>query len=200
MIQKIIIAGIDEAGRGALAGPVVAAAVILPTGEVIPKFIQDSKVLTAQKRELAYEWIIKEGDYGIGIVPAEKIDEIGIKPANHQAMTQAVEKLKIKPGKLLVDGCDRFQFKIESEDIIHGDQLHPVISAASILAKVTRDRLMVDYDKQYLVYGFAGHKGYGSAQHLKILESRGPCPIHRRSYQPLQTWLTQSRLDLFPAE
>jgi len=189
----MIIAGVDEAGRGALAGPVVAGAVVLPNEFDCPE-LTDSKQITAQKRNQLYKIIVHRCDYGIGIISAEEIDEIGIKSATEKAMNEAVSKLKTKPDKLLIDGRDRFQFPIESEDIVRGDETEKSISAASVIAKVTRDNLMQDFAAQYPAFGFGSHKGYGSETHRQLLEREIYCEIHRKTYDPLKTILTQAKL------
>lgn len=192
MIEKII-AGVDEAGRGALAGPVVAAAVILHMPNKKRIFF-DSKQTTQKKRREQYNHLIKNYDYGIGVISAKEIDEIGIKKATNKAMQQAVQKLKTKPTVLYVDGRDKFQFDIFSVDFVRGDDLHECISAASIIAKVTRDELMTQYAKEYSEFQFAENKGYGTAPHLALLEQERYTPIHRRTYDPLSTYLSQMRM------
>ena len=180
-----IICGIDEAGRGALAGPVVAAAVILPEG-FDPTGIGDSKKLTAKQREKAYERIVKEAlCYGIGQCEAGEIDTINILRATHEAMRRALAALSISPDEVRVDGLPVPNLHPNCKNLIGGDGLDVAIGAASILAKVTRDRLMIAYDVQWPEYGFAGHKGYGAATHLAALDQHGPCPIHRRTFGPV---------------
>lgn len=197
VMVKVVTAGIDEAGRGALAGPVVAAAVILPSsppekGEL--EGVCDSKQLSAQKRAILYAEIMRVCDVGVGVVSAEEIDQIGIKKATNKAMQMAVLKLQSRPEKLMVDGRDRFVFDIESEDVVKGDEKIPSISAASIIAKVTRDEMMDQYDQQYPEFEFRNNKGYGSEKHLKLINDEVYTPIHRKSYDPLKTILTQGRL------
>ena len=180
-----IICGIDEAGRGALAGPVVTAAVILPKG-FDPTGIGDSKKLTAQQRERAYERIVNEAlSYGIGQCEAAEIDLLNILRATHEAMRRALAALAIPPDQVLVDGLPVPNLHPNCKNLIGGDGLEVSIGAASILAKVTRDRLLIVYDAQWPEYGFAGHKGYGSALHLAALDQHGPCPIHRRTFGPV---------------
>ncbi len=175
------IAGIDEAGRGPLAGPVVAAACLLAEGVFFPG-IDDSKCLTEKKRLLLFQQIQEETVYGIGIVSPEVIDEINILQATHRAMREAVAQLSTKPDYLLVDGRPvRFPGYI-SESIIKGDSRSQSIAAASILAKVTRDQIMLDYHEQYPEYGFDQHKGYGTIKHRQMLTLLGPSPIHRQSF------------------
>ncbi|MEE1013646.1 MAG: ribonuclease HII [Clostridia bacterium] len=176
------IAGIDEVGRGPLAGPVCAAAVILPPGLVIDG-INDSKKLTEKKREALYDIIAKEAvAWATAYVSPEVIDQINIRQATHKAMQMAVEALKIPADFLLVDGNDRIPFDTESEYIIKGDAKSQSIAAASIMAKVTRDRYMVEMDSVYPGYGFAKNKGYGTKVHMEGIRSIGLCPIHRRSF------------------
>jgi ribonuclease HII len=180
-----LICGIDEAGRGCLAGPVVAAAVILPEG-FDPSGINDSKKLTAKQREKAYERLVAEAlAWGIGQCDAAEIDKINILRATHEAMRRALAALALAPDKVLVDGLPVPNLHPNCQNVIGGDALEVSIGAASILAKVTRDRLLVAYDTQWPEYGFAGHKGYGAATHLAALEKYGPCPIHRRTFGPV---------------
>jgi ribonuclease HII len=182
--KSAIIAGIDEAGRGALAGPVVAGACILPTGIPLPRFIRDSKKLTPNMREEAFTWIAAHCMYGEGIVDAAFIDRYGILPATEKAMQDAVEALArtCRPTYLLVDGRDKFWFDYPHTAIIDGDDLEPCISAASIVAKVTRDRLMVGQDTCFPDYGFAIHKGYGTPEHFEALRIRGVSSLHRQTF------------------
>lgn len=190
-----IIAGIDEAGRGPLAGPVVAAACILPKNLLISG-ADDSKKLTPQKRHEIFERIITDDriEYGIGIISVEVIDQINIYQATIQAMLQAVAALKSIPEVLLVDGMMLHHPTIPCEKIIGGDGKSLSIAAASIIAKVTRDRMMVELDAQWPHYGFAQHKGYGTEFHLEALVKHGPCEIHRRSFEPVRLALPQQRL------
>jgi len=176
------ICGIDEAGRGPLAGPVVAAAVILPKDCDI-LYLNDSKKRSAKKRDELFD-IIKEKAvaYGIGYATPERIDEINILQATYEAMREAVNKLSVKPDILLNDAVTIPEVSIRQVPIIKGDAKSVSIAAASILAKVTRDRLMLDYDTLMPQYGFASNKGYGSAMHIKALEEYGASPIHRRSF------------------
>ncbi len=185
------IAGIDEAGRGALAGPVVAAAVILPLNETIETLlygVNDSKQLTAKKREALFDIICQHAlAYGIGQQPAAVIDEIGILSANKLAMQAAVSQLSPTPQFLLIDGRIRLpQLNIPQQAIVRGDSASLSIAAASILAKVTRDRLMMQLDGQYPRYGFARHKGYGTEFHRAAIAQYGPCPQHRHSFAPIR--------------
>ena len=178
------ICGIDEAGRGPYAGPVVAAAVVLPKDcEIL--YLNDSKKLSEKRREALYDEIMEKAiSVGVGIIGPDVIDEINILEADYEAMRVAVSKLSVKPDVLLNDaviipGIDE---GIIQEKIIHGDALSVSIAAASVIAKVTRDRIMVEYDKIYPEYGFAKHKGYGTAAHEAAIREYGLCPIHRRSF------------------
>ena len=174
--------GIDEVGRGPLAGPVVACAVILPKDCDI-LWLNDSKKLTAKKREELYD-VILEGAVavGIGMASPERIDEINILQATYEAMREAVSKLSREPDLLLNDAVTIPEMTIMQVPIIKGDAKSVSIAAASILAKVTRDRLMIEYDKILPEYGFAGHKGYGSKEHIAAIQKYGPSPIHRRTF------------------
>ena len=177
-----VICGIDEAGRGPLAGPVVAAAVCLPEDcELL--YVNDSKKLTEKKREELFDQIKETAvSYGIGIVGPDVIDDINILQADYEAMRIAVSQLDPQPEVLLNDAVQIPGLPMKQVPIIHGDAKSLSIAAASILAKVTRDRMMAEYDKIYPEYGFAGNKGYGSAAHIEALKTYGPCPIHRRSF------------------
>ena len=180
-----LMAGVDEAGRGPLMGPVVAAAVILDDLNPI-KGLADSKVLTALRREKLYDEIrAKALCFSIAMATAEEIDTINILQATMLAMKRAVETLRLKPNKVLVDGNRLPTLVILSEAIVKGDSLVPAISAASILAKVYRDRWCEEFHLEYPQYGFAGHKGYGTAEHLAALREHGACPQHRRSFAPV---------------
>jgi ribonuclease HII len=182
--QKII-AGVDEAGRGPLAGPVVAAAVILPKDHTIEGLI-DSKKLSAKKREKLYNEIIKVSDYGIGIISHRTIDKINILQATFKAMRSAILNLDQKPDKTLIDGYGFPDQNIKNEGIIGGDNLIKSISAASIIAKVTRDRIMMNIDKIFPEYGFAQHKGYGTKMHMETLNVHKASPVHRKSFGPVK--------------
>ena len=182
------IAGLDEAGRGSWAGPVVAAAVILPKGIRLPG-LTDSKLLTLKQRETLYERIVAKADYGIGEASQEEVDQLGLLGATFKAFERALEGLKQAPAHLMVDGRDKFPFKIPHTSLIKGDQKVRAISAASVLAKVHRDRLMVDYATQYPDYGFEEHKGYGTRKHQQALKDHGPSALHRMSYQPVKQCL-----------
>ena len=176
------ICGIDEAGRGPLAGPVVAGAVIFPVDCKI-RYLNDSKKLSAARREELFDEIMdKAVAAAVGIVSPARIDEINILQATYEAMRQAIGKLSVTPDLLLNDAVTIPQVEISQVPIIKGDAKSMSIAAASILAKVTRDRLMVEYDKVMPEYGFAGHKGYGSAAHIEALKKYGPSPIHRKTF------------------
>lgn len=177
-----LICGIDEAGRGPLAGPVVAAACILPKDAEI-LFLNDSKKLSEKRREMLFEQIKEKAiSYGIGIVSEKDIDEINILQATYKAMRIAIEGLSVKPQILLNDAVRIPEVEIRQVPIVKGDAKSVSIAAASILAKVTRDNLMIEYDKEYPEYGFAKHKGYGTANHINAIKEFGPCEIHRRSF------------------
>ena len=176
------ICGIDEVGRGPLAGPVVAAAVILPK-ECDILYLNDSKQISTQKRELLYDEIMEKAvAVGVGMANQDVIDDINILNADYEAMKQAISKLSVRPQLLLNDAVNIPGVDIPQVGIIKGDTLSASIAAASIIAKVTRDRLMVEYDSIYPGYGFARNMGYGTAEHIKALETIGPCAIHRRSF------------------
>ena len=177
-----LICGVDEVGRGPLAGPVFTAAVILPKDcEIL--YLNDSKKLSEKKREeLFLEISEKALAIGIGSCTTEEIDALNIKQATRKAMLQAVQNLELQPGLVLVDAETITGLDIRQVPIIKGDAKSVSIAAASIVAKVTRDHLMMEYDKLYPQYGFASNKGYGSAVHMQALKEYGPCPIHRRSF------------------
>ena len=176
------IAGIDEVGRGPLAGPVMAAAVILPKGRTLAG-VDDSKKLSPYRREQLYDIIISQAlAVGIGIVEPDVIDRVNILQATRRAMLQAVLQLAPSPDFLLIDGITPIDSSIPQKTVKKGDSLSLSIAAASIVAKVTRDRLMREMDHIYPGYSFAGHKGYGSALHLEAIRRLGPCPIHRLTF------------------
>ena len=188
------VAGVDEAGRGPLAGPVVAAAVSFPEewissglpGELAG--LNDSKQLKAVQREAFFERLTAGGDvqFAIARIDAETIDAINILQATHRAMNQALAQLRPQPEHVLVDGLPVNSLRFPQLALVKGDARSFTIAAASILAKVTRDRLMLEYDRRFPAYGFARHKGYGTTRHLAALAEHGPCPIHRRSFAPLK--------------
>ena len=182
-----MVAGVDEAGRGPLAGPVVTAAVILPFGLFLPG-LNDSKKVSAKKRELLYDEIMeKVVAVHVSIVDAATIDRVNIYQATMNGMYEAILSLEPKPDKVLIDAVELAKLPMPSLSIIKGDAKSASIAAASILAKVTRDRLMMQYDAEYPQYGFSQHKGYGTAQHIAALRKYGPCPIHRRSFEPVRS-------------
>lgn len=183
-----IVAGIDEAGRGPLAGPVVAAACIIPPGLLIPG-IDDSKVLSKEQRAEIYQIIINDEriSYGIGIIDHKTIDRINIFQATIAAMLMAVIKLPLEPHVLLVDGLKLPHPTLPAKKIIQGDSKSQSIAAASIIAKETRDRLMVEYHQQWPLYGFNQHKGYAVPSHLAAIQMHGICPIHRLSFEPIKS-------------
>lgn len=174
--------GVDEAGRGPLAGPVCAAAVMLPPGLEIPG-LNDSKKLTDKKRRELYDVIVEQAvSYGITFASEQEIDEINILQATFLAMERAMQTLSPQPQLALIDGNRAKDFGLPVRTIVKGDSLSASIAAASILAKVTRDRLMEEYDAQYPQYGFAVHKGYGTKRHYEALREFGPSPIHRKTF------------------
>ncbi len=177
-----LICGIDEAGRGPLAGPVVAGAVILPRDCQI-LYLNDSKKLTARRRELLYEEIMEKAlAVGTGVVSHARIDEINILQATYEAMRQAIEKLGMAPDILLNDAVTIPEVTLKQVPIIKGDAKSVSIAAASVIAKVTRDHMMVEMDQKYPGYGFASNKGYGSAAHIASIREMGPCEIHRKTF------------------
>lgn len=177
------ICGIDEAGRGPLAGPVVVASVIMPQESMI-EGVNDSKKVSEKKREILFDKIKEEAiSYGIGIVWQDEIDEINILEATKKALTESLKELNVKPEVILVDALTKINtLGIEYRSLIKGDAKVYSIAAASILAKVTRDRIMREMDEIYPKYGFAKHKGYGTAYHMQAIKEYGLCPIHRRSF------------------
>ena len=196
--DKIIIAGLDEVGRGPWAGPIIACAYI-ELSPVTGVKISDSKKLNEAQREEAYEVLIKSGAYGIGQTDPEEIDQLGLSRANRLAFHRAIANLKVKPDIILIDGKDKIDRKtthnIPFKTFIKGDLNIRAISCASIVAKVTRDRLMSKLAKKYPAYKFDDHKGYGTALHKKLLKEHGACPIHRKSFKPVQDLLQTSLLD-----
>ena len=177
------ICGIDEAGRGPLAGPVVVAGVIMPEDSMI-EGVNDSKKVSEKKRELLYDKIIEEAiSYSVAIIGQDVIDEVNILNATKNGLTNVVEGLDVKPDLIIVDALEHIDTKgVPYESIIKGDAKCYSIAAASILAKVTRDRIMREWDLIYPQYGFANHKGYGTAKHIAAIREYGLCPIHRRSF------------------
>ena len=180
------VAGIDEAGRGPLAGPVVAGAVILPPDFDCPG-LNDSKKLSAKKRDALYDVIVNHPDlvWASGSCSCEEIDELNILNATHLAMRRAAEALASTPDHCLIDGLPIKGFPYPFDAVVKGDAKSLSISAASIIAKVTRDRIMGEIDAEFPAYGFARHQGYGTKEHLEALRTHGPCRHHRRSFQPV---------------
>jgi ribonuclease HII len=193
--KNSLVAGIDEAGRGPLAGPVVAGVVAIKKENLLflkKLGVKDSKKLNSQKRDILYKKIKKNLLVGIGICPEETIDRINILQGTFLAMKRALTDLKERPDYLLVDG----NFKIPNLSIIQkaepkADELIPLVSAASIIAKVTRDKIICKLAKKYPQYGFQQHKGYGTQRHLVALKKYGPCPIHRKSFQPIKKMIAE---------
>jgi ribonuclease HII len=189
-----LVAGVDEAGRGPLAGPVVAAAVVLPARWAADgcddrlRGLNDSKQLTEPQREEFFALLTAHPDirYAIARVEADTIDRINILQATHRAMNDALAQLSPPPDHALVDGLRVKSLRFPQTPLVKGDARSYSIAAASVLAKVTRDRLMLEYDRQFPAYGFAGHKGYGTPAHLAALAAHGPCPIHRKSFAPIK--------------
>ncbi len=180
------IAGVDEAGRGPLAGPVAAAAVILPRGFMCPG-LDDSKKISATRRDVLFEKITTDPEiiWSVATADHEEIDRINILRATHLAMRRAVETLRQKPDFCLIDGLPVRDFPFSHEGIVKGDGISLSIAAASIIAKVTRDRIMLEIDRDFPQFGFAKHQGYGTKGHLEALRTHGPCCHHRRSFQPV---------------
>lgn len=180
------VAGIDEAGRGPLAGPVVAAAVILPRG-YSQEFLDDSKKVSSKRRDLLYEELTRDSQvyWGVGFAEVGEIDELNILRATHVAMERAALALPVQPTFCLIDGLDVPGFPLEAKGVVKGDGISLSIAAASIIAKVTRDRRMQELADEFPVYGFAKHKGYGTQIHMKALREYGPCREHRRSFAPV---------------
>jgi ribonuclease HII len=176
------VCGVDEAGRGPLCGPVVAAAVILPKDAHI-EGVNDSKKLTEKRREKLYDDIMQNAvSVGVGVSDVDIIEEVNILNATKRAMLQAISNLKVNPEYVLVDGNQKIDTDIPLETVVKGDSKSESIAAASIIAKVTRDRLLIEYDKKYPEYGFAKHKGYGTKAHIEAIKKYGLTPIHRPSF------------------
>ncbi len=183
------IAGVDEAGRGPLAGPVVAAAIVLPP-EGVGEPLFDSKKISAKKREGLYELICAKAiALGVGIVSPEEIDSLNILQATLKAMVHAIEDLSVLPDFILIDGLHSLPLSIPQKAIPKGDQLSNLIAAASIVAKVTRDRLMLQFHEKYPQYNFARHKGYGTREHRKAIERFGICEIHRKTFRGVKEFI-----------
>ncbi len=181
--DELLIAGVDEAGRGPLAGPVVAAAVVLGGAPIIG--LGDSKTLSAKRRAVLEAEILASCQVGIGMASAEEIDTVNILQATFLAMTRAVEALGVEPSHIVVDGNRLPKWRYPATAIIGGDALHPCISAASIIAKEHRDRIMIAADADYPGYGWASNKGYGAPAHMAALRQLGPTPLHRKSFAPV---------------
>ena len=199
-VQRV--AGVDEVGRGPLAGPVVAAAVIMPPGVHISHVTDSKKLLPEEREELAEEILKQAVAWAIGVVPAPMIDACNILRATHLAMRQALRALAPAPELILVDGLSLPDIEFTQQNLIGGDSRSFSIAAASIIAKVARDRIMYHLDSLYPEYGFAGHKGYSCARHFRAIAEHGPCPVHRLSFSPFAT-KGQERLDFgseVPAE
>ena len=181
------VAGVDEAGRGALAGPVVAAAVIFGPGAAV-EGVGDSKMLTPERRAVLYRAIRAHAQaVGVGVVQADEIDRVNILRATHIAMARALARLRPQADYVLIDGDPVRSITTPNESIVKGDQRNYLIAAASIVAKVTRDSIMVDLADLHPGYGFDGHKGYGTATHCRAVEQLGPCPVHRKTFAPIAT-------------
>ncbi|WP_420422680.1 ribonuclease HII [Simkania sp.] len=183
-----IVAGVDEAGRGPLAGPVVAAACVF-TRDLVLEGVDDSKKLTPKEREEIYQTLVThpEIDFAIGIVEHTQIDIINILQASLEAMAIAVKNLAIEPDFLLIDGNQYPPIEIASKAVVKGDSLSQSIAAASILAKHTRDQMMLQFHLEWPQYGFDKHKGYATRSHLQAIQDHGPCPIHRKSFEPIKS-------------
>lgn len=182
--NSAVIVGIDEAGRGALAGPVVAGACVLIDELAENPLIADSKALTPEQREEAFGWIEQHCTFGYGVVEGHEVDTIGILAATEKAMTMALSMIEdsITPTYLLIDGRDKFWFNYPHSSVIKGDESEPCISAGSIVAKVYRDRLMVEHSKKFPEFKFHEHKGYGAPLHIEAIQMFGPCHLHRRTF------------------
>lgn len=187
-IDPNVVCGIDEVGRGPWAGPLVACALMF-TRNFQLKGLKDSKQLTHEKRELFYHIIQQNSDYGIGIVEVEEIDRLGLIKATNLAFVRALQGLQLKPEFLVVDGRDKLTLPHPFCTVIKGDEKLKVIACASIMAKVTRDRMMASLAKKYPHYGFEDHKGYGTQRHQKALKKHGVCVLHRKSFLPIKQFL-----------
>ena len=194
-----LVAGVDEAGRGPMAGPVVAAAVVLDPEFAAPWWseLRDSKALTARQRERLAKSLRESAAFGIGRADNEEIDSKGLVPSTQRAMQRALEALPSRPDLILVDAVDLPDVSEEQRAIIHGDALCISIAAASILAKVDRDQIMETYDAEYPQYGFRHNRGYCTKGHLEALTTHGPCPIHRRSFAPVRSYLEGRQASMF---
>ncbi len=187
-MKTLLIAGMDEVGRGSWAGPVVAAAVILPERLRLPG-LKDSKLLTRKQRERLFDKITQHCPFGLGVASAQEVDQFGLIRATESAFQRAIDALPVAPDFLEVDGRDQFRFKIPHRSIVRGDQKVRAISAASVIAKVTRDRMMAEAAKEFPHYAFELHVGYGTQRHQKALQEHGPCSLHRLSYRPVRAFM-----------
>lgn len=188
-----VIAGVDEAGRGPLAGPVVASAVILHPGQLIAG-VDDSKKLTEKKRELLFDRIMAEAlSVGVGVSDASVVDQINILQATLGAMESSVAALSVSPDCILIDGISKTSLPIQQICVKKGDSLSASIAAASIIAKVTRDRMMLEFDREYPGYGFASHKGYGARSHLEAIRRLGPSKIHRLTFGGVKEYVSHMK-------
>lgn len=193
-LGRTVVAGVDEAGRGPLAGPVSVAAVILPENLILPR-LNDSKKLSAKVRDELYDEIMAKAVAVKHVLVDERtIDRVNILQATMNGMYEAIYGLEPQPQQVLIDAVKLGQLDIPQEAIIKGDAKSASIAAASIIAKVSRDRLMDEYDKQYPEYGFAAHKGYGTTEHVEAIRKYGPCPIHRLSFEPIRSLVNMSNL------
>jgi len=190
------LAGVDEAGRGPLAGPVVACACVMPQDHTI-EGIKDSKALTPKARKKLFWKIIEHGLIGIGVVSEQEIDRLNILRASLTAMVQAVLALPVTPDILLIDGHLRIDLPVRQLPVVRGDKTVQSISAASIVAKVVRDEMMIDYDVLFPGYGFAVHKGYPTQDHLARLQNLGPSPIHRKTFGPVERVTSSREEDIY---
>ena len=186
MIKKYTIVGIDEAGRGPLAGPVVAASVSIDE-KYLPVGINDSKKISLKNREIFYEQILKKSEnYGIGVIDSKTIDKINIHEATLLAMEKSYQKINYKNCKVYIDGIFKPEIRGKLCTIKHGDRLVPIVSAASIIAKVTRDRIMLEIDKEFPMYDFKKHKGYPTKNHIEMIKKYGICKYHRKTFKPIK--------------
>jgi ribonuclease HII len=181
-----LVAGVDEAGRGALAGPVVAAAIILPSEHRVPHVVDSKRLDGPQREHLRHELLAQAIACAVGIVPADRVDAINIRQASREAMCRAIAQLQPAPGFALVDGNDDLPLSVPQRSMVDGDARCYCIAAASIIAKVCRDRLMDYLGGLYPAYGFASNRGYGTPEHLQALRAHGPCFVHRRSFSPVR--------------
>lgn len=186
-----LVCGLDEVGRGPWAGPVVGCAVIFKGTPRLPG-LKDSKQLTKEQREEFYEKIAEQAYFGIGACSSAEIDEMGLIRATNTAFQRALQQLPVRPAYLLIDGRDKFQFEFPYRSVIKGDERIRLVAAASIMAKVYRDRLMEDFAKMYPEFGFEDHKGYGTQRHQQAIQEHGICAIHRRSFAPVKAYFSST--------